>query len=125
MTQIRCRAQGGRRAITFRMAPAPDACYIVRTEASTVSRGKGVSVVKRIGIVVLSVLAGVAVAASPAAAKHKSSSAPKVSCQQVKDAAAGGKSEADVAKDLGTSDAHVKSCLHPAPKKKKTAKKAM
>jgi len=87
-------------------------------------RGKGVSVVKRIGMVVLSVLAGVAIATSPAAAKHKGSSTPKVSCQQIKDAAAGGKSEADVAKDLGTSDAHVKSCLHPAPKHK-TAKKAM
>ena len=49
---------------------------------------------------------------APAQAKHKAASSA-VSCQQVRDALASGKSPEDVAKDLKTTDARVKACTAP------------
>jgi len=76
--------------------------------------------VKRIGVMM--VLATAVLVGSPALAAHKR---PSVSCKQIKDAIAAGKSEEDVQKDLKVSAARVKSCTAPAPAKrgKKSAKK--
>jgi len=76
--------------------------------------------VKRIGVMM--VLATAVLVGSPALAAHKRAS---VSCKQIKDAIAAGKSEEDVQKDLKVSAARVKSCTAPAPAKrgKKSAKK--
>ncbi|TMB40786.1 MAG: hypothetical protein E6J55_20220 [Deltaproteobacteria bacterium] len=75
---------------------------------------------KRIGVMM--VLATAVLVGSPALAAHKR---PSVSCKQIKDAIAAGKSEEDVQKDLKVSAARVKSCTAPAPAKrgKKSAKK--
>ncbi|TMA70645.1 MAG: hypothetical protein E6J69_01800 [Deltaproteobacteria bacterium] len=75
---------------------------------------------KRIGVMM--VLATAVLVGSPALAAHKRAS---VSCKQIKDAIAAGKSEEDVQKDLKVSAARVKSCTAPAPAKrgKKSAKK--
>ncbi len=71
---------------------------------------------------VMMVLATAVLVGSPALAAHKR---PSVSCKQIKDAIAAGKSEEDVQKDLKVSAARVKSCTAPAPAKrgKKSAKK--
>lgn len=80
--------------------------------------------VKKIGIIFLSVMAGVMIAVSPVAAKgHKMAAKPKVTCKQIKDAIAGGKSADDAAKDLSVSAARVKSCTTAPKKHKRTAKK--
>ncbi len=76
---------------------------------------------KRIGVMV-AVLTTAVLVGSPALAAHKRQT---VSCKQIKDAIAAGKSEEDVQKDLKVSAARVKSCTAPAPAKhgKKSAKK--
>ena len=71
-----------------------------------------------VGAVVL----GLALAAYPAVAKkaaHKGAT-----CQQVKDALAAGKSEADAAKELNVSEARIKSCTTTASKPAKKTHKA-
>ena len=75
---------------------------------------------KRIGVMM--VLATAVLVGSPALAAHKR---PSVSCKQIKDAIAAGKSEEDVQKDLKVSATRVKNCTAPAPAKhgKKSAKK--
>ena len=63
-------------------------------------------------------MAGLATAvfvASPAMATTKPAK-HTVSCKQIKDAIAAGKSADEVAKDLKTTDAHVKSCTTPSAK---------
>ena len=67
----------------------------------------------RSSALLMAVLATAVFAASPAtAAKAKHT----VSCKQIKDAIAAGKSTDEVAKDLKTTDKHVKSCTTPAAK---------
>ena len=67
----------------------------------------------RSSALLMAVLATAVFAASPAtAAKAKHT----VSCKQIKDAIAAGKSADEVAKDLKTTDKHVKSCTTPAAK---------
>ena len=66
---------------------------------------------KRIGFVLMALLAVTLLGASPASAettKHKTHHA--VSCKQIKDAIASGKSADEVAKDLKVSASRVKSC---------------
>ena len=77
---------------------------------------------KRIGVMMVAVLATAVLVGSPALAAHKKQS---VSCKQIKDAIAAGKSEEDVQKDLKVSATRVKNCTAPAPAKhgKKSAKK--
>ena len=77
---------------------------------------------KRIGLGLVSVLAAVAVAGSPALAKHAAK--PAVSCKEIKDAMAAGKSADDVAKDMNVSSARVKSCTAPAAKHHRHTKQA-
>ncbi len=78
------------------------------------------------GIVLASVLAFAMCAGTPAFAKAKRSSKPSVSCKQIKDAMASGKSEDDVQKDLNVSATRVKSCTAPRAThhRKSTAKKS-
>ncbi len=80
---------------------------------------------KRIGLMVVAVLATAVLVGSPALAAHKRMARQTVSCKQIKDAIAAGKSEEDVQKDLKVSAARVKSCTTPAPAKrgKRAAKK--
>jgi len=67
----------------------------------------------KIFIALASVLAIAALGASPAAAvKHRTHRT--VSCQQIKDALASGKSEEDVEKDLHVTEARMKQCTAPA-----------
>ena len=69
----------------------------------------------RSSALLMAVLATAVFVASPAtAAKRKAKHT--VSCKQIKDAIAAGKSADEVAKDLKTTDAHVKSCTTPAAK---------
>jgi hypothetical protein len=64
-------------------------------------------------IALASVLAIVALGSGPAAAaKHRTRHT--VSCQQIKDALASGKSEEDVEKDLHVTEARMKQCTAPA-----------
>jgi hypothetical protein len=70
---------------------------------------------KRIVPAVLCALATVAMTGAPVlAAKRAVHHA--VSCKQIKDAVAAGKSTEDVAKDLNVSAARVKGCTAPAPR---------
>jgi hypothetical protein len=76
--------------------------------------------VKRIGEMMVALLATAVLVGSPAVAAHKRQT---VSCKQIKDAIAAGKSEEDVQKDLKVSAARVKNCTAPAPAKKHRAAK--
>ena len=75
---------------------------------------------KRIGVTMVAALVTAVLVGSPALAAHKRST---VSCKQIKDAIAAGKSEEDVQKDLKVSAARVKNCTAPAPAKKHRAAK--
>ena len=77
---------------------------------------------KTIGMALLSTLTAVALAASPALAAKKK--APTVSCKQIKDAMASGKTAEEVEKDLNVSTSRVKSCTTPSTKHHKTTHKA-
>jgi hypothetical protein len=92
-----------------------------RRSHDTRARQKGGELlVKGIGLAV-SVLATAVLLGSPAlATKHHST----VSCKQIKDAIASGKSADEVAKDMKVSSSRVKSCTAPPAKhhKKGTAK---
>jgi hypothetical protein len=70
--------------------------------------------VKRIGVVMVSLLAAVALVATPAVAKKHAAHQP--SCKQIKDAIASGKSADDVAKDMKVTATRVKSCTAPPSK---------
>ena len=69
----------------------------------------------RSSALLMAVLAMAVLVASPATATKKKAK-HTVSCQQIKDAIAGGKSAEEVAKDLKTTDAHVKSCTTSSAK---------
>ena len=78
---------------------------------------------KRIGVMVVAAAATAVLVGSPASAAHKRAT---VSCKQIKDAIAAGKSEEDVQKDLNVTATRVKSCTAPAPAhrgKRRAAKK--
>jgi len=77
---------------------------------------------KTIGLALLSTLTAVALATSPALAAKKK--APSVSCKQIKDAMASGKTAEEVEKDLNVSASRVKSCTTPSTKHHKTSQKA-
>jgi len=79
--------------------------------------------VKRIGVTMVAALATVVLVGSPALAAHKRMARSTVSCKQIKDAIAAGKSEEDVQKDLKVSATRVKNCTAPAPAKKHRAAK--
>jgi hypothetical protein len=73
---------------------------------------------RRISTGLVAFLIAVSLGAAPAAAttaKHKART-PKVSCTQIKDAIASGKSADDVAKELKVSATRVKTCTAPAAK---------
>ena len=78
---------------------------------------------KRIGVMMVAVLAAAVLVGSPASAAHKRMARTTVSCKQIKDAIAAGKSEEDVEKDMKVSAKRVKSCTAPAPAKKHRAAK--
>ncbi len=78
---------------------------------------------KRIGVMMVAVLATAVLVGSPASAAHKRMARTTVSCKQIKDAIAAGKSEEDVEKDMKVSAKRVKSCTAPAPAKKHRAAK--
>ena len=71
-----------------------------------------------------SMLAAAVLIASPALATKHAGHKSTVSCKQIKDAIASGKSADDVAKDMKVSSARVKNCTAPTTKhhKKGTAK---
>ena len=69
------------------------------------------------GIGIALVLA--ALVASPALA-HKRPARHGVTCKQIKEAVAAGKTTEDVAKDLKVTGARVKACTAPAPAVKRT-----
>ena len=77
---------------------------------------------KRITVGLLSLATAMMLVASPAGAK----TSHKVSCKQIKEALASGKSAEDVAADLKTSVSHVNQCSKSSSKKshKTTAKQA-
>jgi hypothetical protein len=86
--------------------------------------GKGVMPLKRIGLGIVSVLVAGLVAVSPVgAATKKKAATHRVTCKEIKDAIAAGKSEEDAAKELKTSAATVKKCTAPAPTHHRAAKK--
>ena len=66
----------------------------------------------RIGLTLGCLVAAAAVAGSPALAAKKATH-HTVSCKEIKDAMAGGKSADDVAKDLNVTSARVKACTAP------------
>jgi hypothetical protein len=76
---------------------------------------------RRIGMVGAAMMV-VAFAGTPALAAHKSA-APKVSCKEIKDAMAAGKTAEDVEKDMKVSSSRVKSCTAPAHHKGKATAK--
>ena len=81
---------------------------------------------KRIGVMVVAAAATAVLVGSPASAAHKRMARATVSCKQIKDAIAAGKSEEDVQKDLKVTATRVKSCTAPAPAhrgKRRAAKK--
>jgi len=79
--------------------------------------------VKRIGLAMVAALATAVLVGSPALAAHKRMARSTVSCKEIKDAIAAGKSEEDVQKEKNVSAARVKSCTTPAPAKKHRAAK--
>ncbi|TMA39657.1 MAG: hypothetical protein E6J79_02575 [Deltaproteobacteria bacterium] len=78
---------------------------------------------KRIGLAMVAALATAVLVGSPALAAHKRMARSTVSCKEIKDAIAAGKSEEDVQKEKNVSAARVKSCTTPAPAKKHRAAK--
>ena len=66
----------------------------------------------RSSVLLMAVLATTVFVVAPATAKKKAAK-HSVSCKQINEAIAGGKSAEEVAKDLKTTDAHVKSCATP------------
>jgi hypothetical protein len=70
----------------------------------------------RSGLLIVSTLVVGSLVASPALA-HKKAKQPAVSCKEIKDAMAAGKTADDVAKDLKTTAKRVKTCTAPAPAK--------
>ncbi len=80
--------------------------------------------VKRIGLGIVPLLmAGLMVGSPAVAATKKKAATHKVSCKEIKDAIAAGKSEEDTAKELKTSAATVKKCTAPAPTHHRATKK--
>ncbi len=77
---------------------------------------------KTIGLTLISALAALALVTSPALAAKKK--APAVSCKQIKDAMASGKTAEEVEKDLNVSASRVKSCTAPSAKHHKATHKA-
>jgi len=73
-------------------------------------------------MVLAALAAACLVVAPPVGAKSKSTH--KVSCQQIKDAMASGKTAEEVQKDLNVSASRVKSCTTPSTKHHKTSQKA-
>jgi hypothetical protein len=71
-------------------------------------------------VTVASALAVVALMGAPAMATKKK---PSVSCKEIKDAVASGKSADDVAKDMNVSASRVKSCTTPSTKHHKSSTK--
>ena len=70
----------------------------------------------------ISLMATAVLLGSPAwASKHASK--PTVSCKQIKDAMASGKTADEVEKDMNVSASRVKSCTTPSKHHHKTAKK--
>jgi len=67
----------------------------------------------RSGLLFVSVLAVASLVGSPVLARAKQAAQPKVSCKEIKDAVAGGKTADEVAKDLKVSASRVKSCTAP------------
>ena len=80
---------------------------------------------KRIGVMAVAAVAMAMFVGSPSSAAHKKTSKTTVSCKQIKDAIAAGKSEEDVQKDLKVSATRVKNCTAPTahPGKHRAAKK--
>lgn len=78
---------------------------------------------RKFGFSVATVLATGALLVSPAVAKHAARHSG-VTCKQIKDAIAAGKSADDVAKDMKVSAARVKACTAPAPAKRTMHRKA-
>jgi hypothetical protein len=78
--------------------------------------------VKRIGLALCALLATAALVGAPAQAAHKKTHT--VSCKEIKDAMAAGKTADDIEKDMKVSASRVKSCTTPSSKKKKSAAKA-
>ena len=74
----------------------------------------------RIGLTLGCLVAAAAMVASPALAAKKATH-HTVSCKEIKDAVAAGKSADDVAKDLNTTSARVKACTTPSTKHHKKA----
>ena len=68
---------------------------------------------RRISVGLLSLVAAMMLAASPVVAKTQH----KVSCKQIKEALASGKSAEEVATDLKTSVSRVNQCSKPSAKK--------
>jgi hypothetical protein len=75
---------------------------------------------KRSGMIVAAALVAATLVGPSAFAKGKK---PAVSCKQIKDAMASGKSSEDVQKDLNVTESRVKGCTAPAHHKH-TSKKA-
>ena len=76
----------------------------------------------RIGLALGCLVAAAAVAGSPALAAKKATH--QVSCKEIKDAMASGKTADEVAKDLNTSASRVKTCTTPSTKHHKATHKA-
>ena len=77
---------------------------------------------KRMGLAMVSALAVVAMVGAPALATKKTSK-HTVSCKEIKDAVASGKSADDVAKDMNVTASRVKSCTTPSTKHHKASTK--
>jgi hypothetical protein len=70
----------------------------------------------RSNALVMALLALAVLVASPATAAKRRMAKHTVSCKQIRDAVASGKSADEVAKDLKVTGARVKSCTTPAAK---------
>jgi len=79
-------------------------------------RRGGESGMRRVGISLAALLAAGALVAAPVVAAHKRMA--RVSCKQIKDALAAGKSTDDVQKELKVNEGRVKACTEPAAAKK-------
>jgi hypothetical protein len=79
--------------------------------------------VNRIGLALGCLVAAAAVAGSPVLAAKKATH-HTVSCKEIKDAVAAGKTADEVAKDLKVSASRVKTCTTPSTKHHKTTHKA-
>jgi hypothetical protein len=77
----------------------------------------------RSGSLIVAALALGALVASPALAHKKKAAHPAVSCKDIKEAMGAGKTADEVAKDLKTTPARVKSCTAP-PKQHSSAHKS-